>query len=92
MFRIIVLQQLPRSRIRTTLIPDCRQEIALVDVAHQLGVEVLFEANFVTKAFDRKATPHVNFDGMLYGSSDHLFTRQIPDALFNLIQIHRCFV
>ncbi len=49
------------------------QEAPLVDVAHQLGVEVFFEANNASKAFARKATPHIDFGGVLHGSGDLLF-------------------
>ncbi len=73
MLRVVVLQQFPRCRIRTKLAPGCRQETALVDAADQFGIEVLFEANDATKAFARKVTPHIDFDGMLYGSNDFFF-------------------
>lgn len=72
-FGVIVLLQFPRCRFRTKLVPGCWQETPLVDVTHSLGVEVLFEADDTTEASARKATPHIDFGGVLHGSDDLFF-------------------
>ncbi len=74
------------------MVPGCRQESTLVNVAHQFGIEVLFEALNATEALARKTTPDIDLHRMLHGSNDFLFTRQIPDPSFRSIQIHRHFV